>query len=478
MVFSSQAFLFLFLPLLVALYALTPRAGKNALLLIASILFYTWGGGWFLGWLLGSILVNWMLGLLAWSAVTHGRRGRLRWVIGTTVAFNIGVLAWFKYANFFVDQLNSVVERTGGSPVAWAAVMLPVGISFFTFQAMSYVFDIARGHGKPMRNPLDFALFVSLFPQLIAGPIVRYQELEEQIRVRRFTLENLCAGATRFSYGLCKKVLIADSVAPLADAAFTPGANLTSADAWVGLLAYTVQIYFDFSGYSDMALGLGRMFGFRFPENFDHPYSSASVTEFWRRWHMTLSRWFRDYLYIPLGGSRGSGLMTYRNLVIVFLVTGLWHGANWTFVAWGAYHGFWLVVERLRTRGAKKARTRGLWLIPARAWTLLVVMIGWVLFRAASIEGAWSYILTLFSSLPNELSTTQAPGESRQAMLALGVGCLSFIAPYWWAVGPRLDEGRGLVPATLRVLTVFVGLPIALVLVITGSFSPFLYFQF
>lgn len=478
MVFSSQAFLFLFLPVVVGLYALMPRAGRNGLLLVASVVFYTWGGGWFLGWLVGSILANWVFGLLAGRAVDAGRRGMVRWVVGASVVFNIGVLAWFKYANFFVDQLNGVMERAGGSPVAWAAVMLPVGISFFTFQAMSYVFDIARGDGRPMRNPLDFALFVALFPQLIAGPIVRYQELEEQIRVRRFTMENLCAGVTRFSYGLCKKVLIADSVSPLADAAFAPGAELTGADAWVGLLAYTVQIYFDFSGYSDMALGLGRMFGFRFPENFDHPYSSASVTEFWRRWHMTLSRWFRDYLYIPLGGSRGSGLMTYRNLVVVFLVTGLWHGANWTFVAWGAFHGFWLVVERLWARGGRRERARGLWLIPTRAWTLLVVMIGWVLFRAASIGDAGSYIATLFSSVPESLSPVMAPVASRQALLALGVGCLSFIAPYWWAVGPRLDEGRGAVPAALRLVTVFVGLPVALVLVMTGSFSPFLYFQF
>ncbi len=477
MVFSSQTFLFVFLPVVLALYALTPRAGKNTLLLVFSILFYTWGGGWFLGWLLGSIAANWVFGLLAGRARDRGKRRATHGVVALSVIYNIGVLAWFKYANFFVDQLNTIIARTDASPIGWTAIMLPIGISFFTFQANSYVFDIARGEAKPMRNPFDFALYVSLFPQLIAGPIVRYQEIEAQIRSRAFRFDAVCAGMVRFSHGLCKKVLIADSVAPLADAAFAPGASINSADAWVGLLAYTVQIYFDFSGYSDMALGLGRMFGFRFPENFDHPYSSASVTEFWRRWHMTLSRWFRDYLYIPLGGSRSGRWITYRNLVIVFLVTGLWHGANWTFVAWGAYHGFWLVVERVRGV-ARKDRPRGLWLIPTRAWTLLIVMIGWVLFRSPTMTDAWHYTRTLFSSWPGRTGPAMLEATSNQAWLALGIGCLSFVAPYWWTIGPRLDDGRGPVAAGLRYAVVFVGLPLALLLVITGSFSPFLYFQF
>jgi alginate O-acetyltransferase complex protein AlgI len=476
MVFSSQTFLFLFLPVLIGLYALTPRAGRNAVLLLASLLFYTWGGGWFLGWLLGSIAVNWSLGLLAGRQRDRGRSAA--WVMGLATVFNVGVLGWFKYANFFVDTLNAAVTAMDGAPIAWGAVALPIGISFFTFQAMSYVFDVARGDARAMRNPLDFALFIALFPQLIAGPVVRYQEIESQIRERAFRLESVCAGLVRFSHGLCKKVLIADSVAPLADAAFIPGASLSGGDAWLGILAYTIQIYFDFSGYSDMALGLGRIFGFRFPENFDHPYSAASVTEFWRRWHMTLSRWFRDYLYIPLGGSRGSTLLTYRNLVIVFLVTGLWHGANWTFVAWGAYHGFWLVVERIRGR---RERPHGLRLIPTRVWTLLVVMIGWVLFRAATIGDAWSYVGAMFGFEPSggdgSVPLTQMPIDGR-AVLALCIGSLSFIAPYWWVIGPRLDDGDGWIIALIRVVVVAVGLPLALLLVATGSFSPFLYFQF
>jgi alginate O-acetyltransferase complex protein AlgI len=475
MVFSSQTFLFVFLPVVLGLYAITPRAGKNAVLLLCSLLFYTWGGGWFLGWLLGSIAANWCFGLLADRFRASGNIRAKRWAVALSVLFNIGVLAWFKYANFFVDQLNAVVNHFDGAPVAWSAIMLPIGISFFTFQANSYVFDVARGDARVMRNPLDFALYVSLFPQLIAGPIVRYGEIDEQIRSRPFTLENVFAGMTRFSYGLCKKVLIADSVAPLADAAFTPGTTLTSADAWIGILAYTIQIYFDFSGYSDMALGLGRMFGFRFPENFDHPYSSASVTEFWRRWHMTLSRWFRDYLYIPLGGSHGSRAATYRNLALVFLITGLWHGANWTFIAWGAYHGLWLIIERIRGR---RERVKGLWLIPTRLYTLLVVMIGWVLFRAATIGDAWGYIRSMFSGWPSATGDALTAAMSNQAWLALAVGSLSFIAPYWWAIGPRLDSGETRVAAALRLAVVFVGLPLALLLVITGSFSPFLYFQF
>ncbi len=475
MVFSSPTFLFVFLPIVLACYALTPRAGKNTVLLASSLVFYAWGGGWFLGWLLASIAANWVFGLLAHACRSRRLRMRLRVTVLGSVAFNVGLLAWFKYANFFVDQLSSVLVAMDGSPIAWSAVMLPIGISFFTFQANSYVFDIAQGDAGLMRNPLDFALYVSLFPQLIAGPIVRYQEIDQQIRRRAFGVESVCVGMTRFSYGLCKKVLVADSVAPLADAAFAPGAQPSGAEAWVGILAYTVQIYFDFSGYSDMALGLGRVFGFRFPENFDHPYSSASVTEFWRRWHITLSRWFRDYLYIPIGGSRAGRARTYRNLAVVFLVTGLWHGANWTFVAWGVYHGFWLIVERVRGR---RERARGLRLLAARLGTLLIVMVGWVLFRSPSMPDALDYVHAMASGWSGFTSLSLFTVQSNQAWLALAIGSLSFVAPARWAIGPRLDSGETSRDGILRLAVALIGLPVALLLVTTGTFSPFLYFQF
>lgn len=475
MVFSSQTFLFVFLPLLLMFYAVFPRAGRNALLFAASLLFYTWGGGWFLIWLLGSITANWVFGLVAHRARDRNELRLVRATVAVSVVFNIGLLAWFKYANFLVAQVNALLGHAGVDPVGWTNITLPIGISFFTFQASSYVFDIAGGNARVMRNPLDFALFVSLFPHLVAGPILRFRDLDTQIRHRSFTLEGVCVGAVRFAHGLCKKVLIADSVGQLAGVVFASGGPQTSADAWIGILAFTIQIYFDFSAYSDMAIGMGRMFGFRFRENFAHPYASASITEFWRRWHISLSTWFRDYLYIPLGGSRGTVRRTYRNLIVVFLITGFWHGANWTFIVWGAYHGFWLILERVRRRDGALPRHRE---VAGRARTLFIVMIGWVLFQAATLGDALEFIRTMFSGLPTSVSIDLSLVLSTQAVVALAVGALSFAMPRNWAIGPLLDDGDGRLVAALRSTIVFVGLPIALVLVIAGSYSPFLYFRF
>ena len=483
MVFSSQTFLFVFLPVLVVLYALTPRKLKNSLLLVASLLFYVWGGGWFIAWLLASVMGNWVLGLLTHRARLAEHRSAMRGWVALTVVLNVGLLGWFKYANFLVDQVSWFVELFGRDPITWTPILLPIGISFFTFQASSYVFDLSKGEGEPLKNPLDFALFVCLFPQLIAGPIVRYRQIARELVDRDFTYENLCAGAVRFAHGLTKKVVIADSVAPIADAAFMPGADLTTTDAWIGAIAYTIQIYFDFSGYSDMAIGLGRMFGFTFPENFKHPYSSASMTEFWRRWHVTLSEWFRDYVYIPIGGSHGSKWLTYRNLIFVFLVTGFWHGANWTFVVWGAYHGLWLIIDRLQGR---PERPTGWKLALKRAWVLLLVMIGWIVFRAESIGDALTYWSIFLFGNTGPVSVPIAKELTLQGMLGLVIGASSFVVPRRWIVGAAIDGLHEDVVDTrfvrfapiLRTVIVCVGLPIAIVLILGGTFSPFLYFQF
>lgn len=483
MVFSSQTFLFVFFPIVLLIYALVFKRMRNAVLLIASMLFYLWGGGWFIGWLLTSIMGNWIFGHFANSAREQDQRKKLRTIVGLSVVFNIGILGWFKYANFFVDQLNglaSVLDYQGFSGgFNWTPIMLPIGISFFTFQANSYVFDIARGDGKALKNPLDFALFVSLFPQLIAGPIVRYHQVASQLVSRTFSLDNVTAGMIRFTHGLCKKVLIADSVSPIANAAFNHSDNLTVQDAWIGVLAYTIQIYFDFSGYSDMAIGLGRIFGFTFPENFKHPYSSTSMTEFWRRWHVTLSEWFRDYVYIPLGGSRGSTLLTYRNLILVFLLTGFWHGANWTFIIWGIYHGTWLIVDRITSRGSRgRADPSGASLVFLRLGVVFLVMIGWVVFRAETLTIALNYYQSMFSGSTRGVSLSIMQLMTGQSIAALCIGSLIFFAPRQHTLGPIIEDGTNLYAAGLRYGLVLVALPLTLILIINGTFSPFLYFQF
>ncbi len=475
MVFSSQTFLFAFLPIVLLLYAISPKAAKNSVLLFASMLFYLWGGGWFIGWLLVSITGNWVFGHFASRAREQERKKALRRIVGLSVVFNIGILAWFKYANFFVDQLNGIASAIDYQGFNWTPILLPIGISFFTFQANSYVFDIAKGQGKAMRNPLDFALYVALFPQLIAGPIVRYHQVAEQLVHRVFSYENVSAGMIRFTHGLCKKVLIADSISPIADAAFNNSSSLTTNDAWLGILAYTLQIYFDFSGYSDMAIGLGRIFGFTFPENFKHPYSSASMTEFWRRWHVTLSEWFRDYVYIPLGGSRCSKLLTYRNLILVFLLTGFWHGANWTFIVWGMYHGMWLIVDRFLN---VKDRPTGFKLVFFRFGTVLLAMIGWVVFRAESLSIAGDYYYALFGGNTGYFSTSMLRLVTPQAGMALAIGSLIFFAPSNHALGPIVEHSDSKLATGLRILLACVAFLLALMLIINGTFSPFLYFQF
>src|SRR5436190_13114691 len=379
MLFTSPVFLFLFLPLVLGTYSLLGRRARNGFLLAASLLFYAWGEGIFVLVMCGSIVANYLFGR---ALDASGQRTGL---LAVAVATNLALLGCFKYANFLVDNLNAASAVLHVAPLHLEPIHLPIGISFFTFHALSYLIDVARRRVRAQRSPIDFGLYITLFPQLIAGPIIRYHDIAAQLAGRTVRRERFAAGVRRFVLGLGKKTLIADTLALPADAIFAlPPASLTASLAWAGALLYTLQIYCDFSAYSDMAIGLARMLGFEFLENFDYPYVSRSITEFWRRWHISLSRWFRDYLYIALGGNRRGPRRTYVNLVTVFFLCGLWHGANWTFVVWGLYHGLFLVLER---RGAAAwLAARPAWL--ARAYTVFVVLVGWVFFRADSMTAA------------------------------------------------------------------------------------------
>lgn len=388
MVFSSSIFLFFFLPLVLLGYYLLKLEYRNIFLLLASLFFYAWGEPKFVFVIILSILINYVFGLLIHYCNLKFNLIISRSVMIIGVIANCALLFYFKYFDFFLSTLNAVTHLD----IALKNIILPIGISFFTFQGLSYVIDVYTKKVPVQKNFIKFALFKSFFPQLIAGPIVRYVDVHEQIDNRVTTVDDFAYGLRRFVIGLGKKIIIANTLGQVADNIFNlPYYENTIATAWVGAICYTLQIYFDFSGYSDMAIGLARMFGFRFLENFNYPYISKSVTEFWRRWHISLSSWFRDYLYIPLGGNRRGNV--YFNLLVVFIVTGLWHGAAWNFVIWGLWHGMFLIIERLFKKNGVKFKIPKLigW-----AYTILVVIIGWVLFRAPDFNYALNYLKVMF----------------------------------------------------------------------------------
>lgn len=477
MVFSSTVFLFVFLPLCLALYYAAPRGLKNTVLLAFSLLFYAWGEGLYGGLMLVSIVGNHLTGkLLVRSRAT--RRRKLWLAVG--LVFNLGLLGLFKYAGWLVRLAFELGETLGlAPPLHWSTfeIHLPIGISFFTFQAMSYLIDISRGHAAPQRRVVDFALYIALFPQLVAGPIVRYSDVARQLVGRRHRMALFASGVQRFVLGLAKKVLIANVVAVPADRIFdTPGAELTAGAAWLGTACYTLQIYFDFSGYSDMAIGLGRMFGFRFRENFLHPYGSASVTDFWRRWHVSLSSWFRDYLYVPLGGSREGHGRTYRNLWIVFLTCGLWHGASGTFLVWGAYHGALLVLERALSF-APRVRIVG------HIYTLIAVMVGWVLFRAATLGDAFAHLGAMVGwSDPSGPALGALPLMSPPVIVALVLGAIGATRmPLQSSLGAgRWMRRRGFGEAwrMLGAMVILLLFAVSAAELAGGSYNPFIYFRF
>ena len=477
MVFSSLIFLFGFLPAFLTLYFLTPVRYRNVTALIGSYFFYAWGAPRFAFVLLASSVFDYSL-----SIGMERIPSRKRALLAVGLTFNIALLAYFKYANFFAAEFSRVLEAFGAESPHWTRIALPIGISFFTFQKISYLVDVYRGKTARAGTFIDYALYVALFPQLIAGPIVRYHDIARQLRHRVHTSEGFVEGAWRFCRGLGKKVLIANQVGLVADVMFRPGGGeLTVGYAWIGVFAYAMQIYFDFSGYSDMAIGLGRMMGFKFLENFNMPYIARSFTDFWQRWHISLSRFMKEYLYIPLGGNRGSRWGMYMNLWIVFLISGIWHGADWTFLVWGIWHGFFLVLDKMFWLNVAGRISKYI-TVPL---TFLFVLIGWVFFRAESISGALSYIGRMFSF--HQINDIVPPVlwiefmDNRTLVMLIAAMLLSFLPLFGslHKIFDRFSEGgrsigmMGAVFGASLALLVLSAMSLA-----NSSFNPFIYYRF
>ena len=464
MVFSSLTFLFGYLPLTLALYFVTPLRRRNFVLLVASLFFYGWGEPVYVGIMFLSIFIDYTHGLLVEK---YRERDRLaRWFVGQSVVFNLLLLGFFKYWDFLAANLSLLP----GASIPQLGLPLPLGISFFTFQTMSYTIDVYRRDAPVQRNIIGFGAYVTLFPQLIAGPIVKYKTVAAELVHRTVTSRDFAEGACRFTAGLAKKVLLANAAGALwesCQASQNAGA-LTVAGGWTGLFAFGLQIYFDFSGYSDMAIGLGRILGFRFDENFDHPYLSTSVGEFWRRWHMSLTSWFREYLYFPLGGSRAGSVKTLRNLLIVWFCTGFWHGASWNFILWGLYFALWLILERFVFKDLL-ARTP-VWV--KRAYTLAVVFVGWGVFAMEDLGVCGQYLKVCFGGGP----LWSAPDGCRLRswaviLLLLALGSTTLALDLWRKLPQR---GRKVLTPVLMAL----GLALSTAYLVDGSYNPFLYFRF
>lgn len=473
MVFSSIVFLIYFLPVFLFSYYMTKKSLQNYLLLGLSIFFYSWGAPRFIFVLLAVTAIDFYLVKLMFATEEKQRRKVL---LAISICLNMGLLAYFKYSNFFIENFNAALSSLGIKEVSWTKVVLPIGISFFTFETLTYSIDAYRKVIKPLDKLRDYFLYILLFPKLIAGPIVRFNLIEKQIHERNETDDDRLSGFYRFCLGLGKKVLIANVLAAYADSVMSNEAipTINSTQAWLGIICYTMQIYFDFSGYSDMAIGLAKMIGFRFPENFDNPYTSRSITEFWRRWHMTLGMWMREYLYIPLGGNRvSSKTRLYFNLWIVFLLSGLWHGASWNFVLWGAFHGMFLVLDKMfLLKFLSKIGS-----IPAMIITFIVVMMGWVLFRLENIDLIAEYYKKLWMFNFREFDF-RADTQFTMALI------LSFVFSWFtlFKTGAYIQD-KVFFKGGFRTICVMV--PVGLFLfflcvasLTSNTFNPFIYFRF
>ena len=480
MVFSSNIFLFFFLPIFLVAYFITPKKFRNYTLLLFSLVFYAYGAPDFVFLLVGECIINYFI--VRGLARTEKDRTK-KWLCALSVIMALGLLLYFKYANFFMENLNAILGWVHHEPVGWMKVALPIGISFFTFQSITYTLDVYRGVTPPSKKLTDYVLYIMMFPQLIAGPIVNYNTVAAQLVTRESTMEGRALGFYRFVIGLSKKVLIANTLALYADQVFGMNyAELSTGSAWLGILSYTMQIYFDFSGYSDMAIGLGMMMGFHFPENFNDPYTSRSVTEFWKRWHMTLGNFIMNYLYIPLGGNRKGKGHTYFNLWICFLLSGLWHGASWTFVLWGAFHGLFICLDKL-LNGKRKVKSEELkvkssfFTFHSTLLTFFIVMMGWVLFRVDDIAGAGGFYTALFSFKDGLHGSTDALFWFTLAV-ALVFSFLTLTKS-----GKKLQDLVFAEHYTQRLSWTMFALCIVLLVLSAGSlcvsdFNPFIYFRF
>ena len=467
MVFSSLSFLTLFLPLTILLYFAVPRRFRNLLLFLASLIFYAWGEPVYIVLMLFSSVVDYSHGLLLEKF--DGRPGVRRALLISSVAINLSLLGFFKYAGLVVSTLNAALSLSIPVP----SVALPVGISFYTFQTMSYSIDVYRRNCPAQRDPIAFGCYVTMFPQLIAGPIVRYVDVMREINGRRETFEGFYLGIRRFLVGLAKKLILANGVGVLWDSVSAqPAASLSALSAWLGVLAYAFQIYFDFSGYSDMAIGMGRMFGFQFPENFRYPYVSRSVSDFWRRWHITLSTWFREYLYIPLGGNRVRVPRNIFNLAVVWMATGLWHGASWNFLLWGAYFGAVLIAEKF-LYGKALSRAPG---FVGWAYTALVVLVGWVFFALDDLGRGAAYLGAMFGG-----GAGAVDAYALRALLNYGAVlllCAAASTPLASGALERLRARRPRAHSALTYALVIAGFALCLIYVVDAGYNPFLYFRF
>jgi alginate O-acetyltransferase complex protein AlgI len=464
-VFSSNIFLYVFLPIFAAAYMLVPK--KNLVLLVASLVFYAWGEPFLILLMVGVSGMNYLFG--KWVSGASPYR---KWYLTAAVSLNVLILIVFKYLDFIVQNINILFVKVGISPLPLPGLPLPMGISFFIFQALTYVVDVYRKHAEVSRKFGDVLLYITLFPQLVAGPIVRYEEVAGQIKSRVSNWQRVISGAERFVIGLAKKVIIADSLSVPVDAIFKLGATeLSFGVAWLGIIAFALQIFFDFSGYSDMAIGIGRALGFDFPENFNQPYRSRSIQEFWRRWHMTLSRWFRDYVYIPLGGNRLGIGRTFLNLLIVFVLTGFWHGASWNFLIWGLIHGFFLVLERL---GLEKLLLR-LGAPISNGYVIGVVLLGWVFFRAEDFPGAYQFLRALadIDKVPAFLKISEIFDPFLFTVIIAGL--IIAVLPEKM---PRWELPESIVVQIIKYSFLFVMFFFSLALVASYSQKAFIYFRF
>ena len=473
MVFSSLNFIFLFLPLVIGLYYLSPRPLKNLILFLASLVFYAWGEPVYIVLMLFSSVVDYTHGLLVEKLINQGKRNRAKLVVASSMVINLALLGFFKYGDFVVNNINALFHTS----IPPLNLPLPIGISFYTFQTMSYTIDVYRGDAKAQRNPISFGAYVTLFPQLVAGPIVRFSTVAEQLDHRRENFPQFALGVRRFVLGLGKKVLLANGIGAVwTELSGMQTGELSVLSAWIGALAYTFQIYFDFSVYSDMAIGLGQMFGFTFLENFNYPYTSRSITEFWRRWHISLGTWFKEYLYIPLGGNRKGLPRQLINISIVWLCTGIWHGASWNFVVWGVYYGILLICEKLFLLKVLERLPR----VFGHIYTLFFVVISWVIFAFDSLGKGWEYIQVMFGF-------GGVPAVDDRALYLLLTHAILLVililacTPLPAKIGRTLLkvwQDKTLLPILVENACLVFLFLLSTAYLVGGTYNPFLYFKF